>query len=179
TAKLARPGAPPLPTSKNWPCNSARPSAANCSARASPARRRHRRQPTPVRAAAARWRPPSRSRAASPAAPARSAGRSRRVIAAAAARLFFPQSRHLGIDQGSVSPAVLAQVVYAGAQAPSFARAAQDLQHLAGQRFSVKQVERLTRQIGAERVAERTAAIEAARERRLIDKHPLPPDVVP
>jgi hypothetical protein len=74
---------------------------------------------------------------------------------------------------------VLAQVVYAGAQAPSFARAAQDLWHLAGQRFTVKQVERLTRQVGAERVAERTAALDAWRQRRLIDKHPLPEGAVP
>jgi hypothetical protein len=74
---------------------------------------------------------------------------------------------------------VLAQIVYAGAQAPSFARAAQDLWHLAGQRCSVKSVERLTRQIGAERVAERTAAIDAWRQRRLIDKHPVPEGVAP
>jgi hypothetical protein len=74
---------------------------------------------------------------------------------------------------------VLAQVIYAGAQAPSFARAAQDLWHLAGQRVSVKQVERLTRQIGNERVTERTAALDAWRQRRLIDKHPLPDAVVP
>ncbi len=98
---------------------------------------------------------------------------------ATAARLFFPQSRHLGIDQGSVSPAVLAQVVYAGAHAPSFARAAQDLRHLAGQAIDVKQVERLTRQVGAERVAERTAEIDAWRGRPLIDKHPLPEGVTP
>jgi hypothetical protein len=68
----------------------------------------------------------------------------------------------------------LAQVVYAGAHAPSFAQAAQDLRHLAGQRIPVKQVERLTRQVGAERVAERTAAIDAWRSRPLIDKHPMP-----
>jgi hypothetical protein len=74
---------------------------------------------------------------------------------------------------------VLAQVVYAGAHAPSFARAAQDLRHLAGQTIAVKQVERLTRQIGAERVAERTAAIDAWRGRPLIDKEPLPEGVAP
>jgi hypothetical protein len=74
---------------------------------------------------------------------------------------------------------VLAQVVYAGANAPSFARAAQDLRHLAGQAIAVKQVERLTRQVGAERVAERTAEVEAWRGRPLSDKHPLPEGVAP
>jgi hypothetical protein len=74
---------------------------------------------------------------------------------------------------------VLAQVVYAGAHAPSFARAAQDLHHLAGQTIAVKQVERLTRQVGAERVAERTAEIDAWRGRPLIDKAPLPEGVAP
>jgi hypothetical protein len=74
---------------------------------------------------------------------------------------------------------VLAQVVYAGAHAPSFARAAQDLRHLAGQVITVKQVERLTRQVGAERVAERTAEVDAWRGRPLIDKNPLPEGVTP
>jgi hypothetical protein len=74
---------------------------------------------------------------------------------------------------------VLAQIVYAGAHAPSFARAAQDLRHLAGQAIAVKQVERLTRQIGAERVAERTAAIDAWRARPLRAKDPVPEGVVP
>ena len=74
---------------------------------------------------------------------------------------------------------MLAQVVYAGANAPSFARAAQDLRHLAGRDVAVKQVERLTRQVGAERVAERTAEVEAWRGRPLSDKHPLPEGVAP
>ncbi len=73
----------------------------------------------------------------------------------------------------------MAQIVYAGAHAPSFARAAQDLHYLAGQCIAVKQVERLTRQIGAERVAERTAAIDAWRSRALSAKDPLPQGVVP
>jgi hypothetical protein len=74
---------------------------------------------------------------------------------------------------------VLAQVVYAGAHAPSFARAAQDLRHLAGQAVAVKQVERLTRQIGAERVAERAAEIDAWRGRPLSAKGPLPEGAAP
>jgi hypothetical protein len=74
---------------------------------------------------------------------------------------------------------VLRQVVYAGAHAPSFARAAQDLRHLAGLGLSVKQVERLTRQVGQERVAERTAEVAAWRERPLGEKEPLPEGVRP
>jgi len=74
---------------------------------------------------------------------------------------------------------VLAQIVYAGAHAPSFQRAAQDLRHLAGRAVPVKQVERLTRQIGTERVAERTAEVAAWRGRALIDKTPLPAGVAP
>src|SRR5579871_304940 len=175
-----RPGALPSPTSKSWPSAWVTPWPPSCFANLWPARRpRPRPKTTPARPAAARSPPPTPSRALSPPASARWAGRSPSVIVATAARLFFPQSRHLGIDQGSVSPAVLAQVVYAGAHAPSFARAAQDLRHLAGQAIDVKQVERLTRQVGAERVAERTAEIDAWRGRPLIDKHPLPEGVTP
>ena len=46
-------------------------------------------------------------------------------------RLFFPQSRGLGIDQGSYSPHVLRQIVYAGVQNTSFAAGRDDLLHLA------------------------------------------------
>jgi hypothetical protein len=74
---------------------------------------------------------------------------------------------------------VLAQVVDAGAHAPSFARAAQDLRHRAGRDIAVKQVERLTRQVGGERVAERTAALAAWRGRPLIGKHPVPEGAAP
>jgi hypothetical protein len=103
--------------------------------------------------------------------PQRAGGRCRKA--------FSPQARHRGIDQGSVSPAVPAPIVDAGAHAPSFARAAQDRQHLAGQTIAVQQVERRTRPSGAERVAERTAAIDAWRRRPRRGKGPLPAGVEP
>jgi hypothetical protein len=53
------------------------------------------------------------------------------------------------------------------------------LQHLAGQTIAVKQVERLTREIGGERVAERTAEVDAWRGRALSAKDPVPAGVVP
>jgi hypothetical protein len=71
---------------------------------------------------------------------ARSVGRSLSVTAPNVGPLFFPQSRSLGIDQGTHSPHVLRKIVYAGVQNTSFASGSENLQILAGLRIPEKQV---------------------------------------
>src|SRR5216684_821724 len=100
--------------------------------------------------------------------PARPNGRSRKVTAAIVGGLFFPQSRSLGIDQRTSSPTVVEKIVYAGTACRSFADASQVLKKLAHIDADAKQVERLTRALGAERVAERVAEVKE------FQKLPLP-----
>jgi hypothetical protein len=56
---------------------------------------------------------------------------SRTVTAANVGRLFFPQSKSLGIDRGEYSPALLDKIVYAGTMSRSFEQASKDLRKLA------------------------------------------------
>jgi hypothetical protein len=67
--------------------------------------------------------------------------------------------------------------VYAGAAHGSFEQGGQSLKELAGVEVSAKQVERLTRTIGGERAAERTAAVQAFEALPLADKHRTPAGV--
>jgi hypothetical protein len=67
----------------------------------------------------------------------------------------------LGIDQGTHSPHVLRKIVHAGSQNTSFAAGSENLHVLAGLNVPEKQVERLTKGIGRERVAAREAQVEA------------------
>jgi len=71
--------------------------------------------------------------------------------------------------------------VYAGVHATSFARAAQDLEQLADLRVGAKQVERLTEQIGRERVDQRGTAVADFRCRPLVQREGVanPERVVP
>jgi hypothetical protein len=73
---------------------------------------------------------------------------------------FFPQSRMLGIDLGHYSNSLLDLITYAGANKPSFREASVDLWKMSSQTVHEKQVERLTKRIGLERVAERQAEID-------------------
>src|SRR6266851_6303730 len=109
--------------------------------------------------------------------PARPNGRSRKVTAADVGGLFFPQSRSLGIDQRESSPAVVEKIVYAGTACRSFVDASQVLKKLANIEADEKQVERLTRAIGAERVAERAATVKEFQELPLPKKFTVPKDV--
>jgi hypothetical protein len=84
--------------------------------------------------------------------PARPNGRNRKVTAVVVGGLFFPQSLSLGIDQRASSPAVVEKIVYAGTACRSFVDASQVLKKLANIEADEKQVERLTRAIGEERV---------------------------
>jgi len=84
-----------------------------------------------------------------------------RLLPPLSAGFFFPQSRSLGIDQRASSPAVVEKIVYAGTACRSFADASQVLHKLANIAADEKQVERLTRALGEERVQERAAEVRA------------------
>ena len=73
------------------------------------------------------------------------------------------------------------KVVYAGIHALSFELAAQDLEQLADLRVGAKQVERLTKRIGQERVEQRDAAVKDFRNRPLVEREGVadPGRVVP
>ena len=77
------------------------------------------------------------------------------MTALAVARLFSPMTNQNGIEVDCpFTPGMLKKVAYAGAQARSFARAAKDLEALAETMVTVKRVERWTKRVGEERVAE-------------------------
>ena len=80
----------------------------------------------------------------------------------------------MGIDRSSYCPSLQRKIVSAGVAHGSFVQGEQSLHELAGVAVSAKQVERLTRQAGSERVAERTAAVAAFQELPLADKHQTP-----
>jgi hypothetical protein len=67
----------------------------------------------------------------------------------------------LGIDRGEYSVALLDKIVYAGVNGTSFAQGSKHLAKLAEVEVPTKQVERVCQRIGAERTAERDAAVEA------------------
>jgi hypothetical protein len=106
-------------------------------------------------------------------------GKSRKVIAPAAGGLFFPQSKSLGLEQGEASPALLEKITYAGIVASSFGQASQVLHKLADLPIPEKQVERVTERSGAERVAERAAAVAAFAALPLAEKFGVPAGVTP
>jgi hypothetical protein len=93
--------------------------------------------------------------------------------------LFFPQSKSLGLDQGETSPALLAKITYAGTASRSFAEGSTLLDKLADLPTPEKQVERVTRRIGAERVAERDADAAAFAALPLVEKFAVPSGVTP
>jgi hypothetical protein len=68
-------------------------------------------------------------------------------------------------------------MVYAGSNNPSFKRGTEDLRVLANLTVDVKQVERLTQQIGQERQAQRDAAVDAWLARPLAQREDPPAEV--
>jgi len=78
------------------------------------------------------------------------------------------------MDLGSTSPTLLKKIVYAGSNSPSFQRGRSDLQALAEVSIDAKQVERLTEQIGQQRLAQRDALVAAYRERPLAQREDPP-----
>jgi hypothetical protein len=70
-------------------------------------------------------------------------------------KAFFPQSKSLGIDLGHYSASLLDLICYAGANKLSFREASLDLGKIGNVCVHEKQVERLSKRIGTERLAER------------------------
>ena len=83
----------------------------------------------------------------------------------------------MGIDQSEASPALQQKVLYAGTVSRSFAEGSQLLEQLADLSVAAKQVERLARRIGAERVAQRDAEVAAYQALPLVEKFAAPADV--
>jgi hypothetical protein len=92
-------------------------------------------------------------------------------------RLFFPQSKGLGIDRSGYSPGVQQKIIYAGVNSSSFRQGSDHLRVLADLEVPQKQVQRLTRQIGSERVAERNNGVQAFQDLPLAEKHRTPAGV--
>jgi hypothetical protein len=104
-------------------------------------------------------------------------GQNRRLAASNVGEIFFPQSKSLGIDRSRYSPNLQRKIVYAGTAHGSFELGKQALQELAEVEVTTKLVERLTEQIGAERLAERNAVVAAFAALPLADKHQSPAGV--
>ena len=92
---------------------------------------------------------------------ARRPGKNPNITAANVGRLFFPQSQSLGLDRSQYSNAILAKIVHAGSNNTSYQQAEIALDCLAELDVSDKQVRRLCKRIGDERIAERDAAVAA------------------
>ena len=102
---------------------------------------------------------------------------SRTVTAANVGRLFFPQSKSLGIDRGEYSVALLDKIVYAGVSNSSFAQGSADMLKLAEVPVSAKQVERVTQRIGQERAAQRDEAVKTYQALPLVERKAVPAGV--
>src|SRR5437870_738518 len=105
-------------------------------------------------------------------------GQNRRPAARNVGGIFFPQSKSLGIDRSQYSPSLQRKIVYAGTAHGSFEQGQQALQALAEVQVTTKQVERLTEQIGHERLAERNEAVAAFEALPLTEKHQSPAGAV-
>jgi len=84
-----------------------------------------------------------------------------------AGKFFFPLDRRLEIGTEGYSPKILEKIEYAGANAVSFEKAAEDLRRLAELEISGMHVERLTERIGAERQAKRDEEVELMKQDEL------------
>jgi hypothetical protein len=106
-------------------------------------------------------------------------GKSPNITAAPVGRLFFPQSKSLGLDRAGYSNAILAKIAYAGSNNTSYQQAEADLDHLAELDVSAKQVRRLCKRVGDERVEERDATVAAYQALPLVERKSAPPGVAP
>jgi hypothetical protein len=102
-----------------------------------------------------------------------------RRTAAVVGRLFFPQSKSLGLDRTGYSPALQSKIVYAGVTNTSFAHASENLLQLGDVAVSAKQVERVTQGIGLERGAERDDAVACYQALPLVQRQGVPAGVTP
>ena len=89
-------------------------------------------------------------------------------------------TRAIGVEVGCpFTPAVLRKVVYAGSQSASFVRATKDMDALAEVAVSREQVQRWTKRVGEERVAEVERAAEAYEQLPLPEQQKSPRDQIP
>jgi hypothetical protein len=87
--------------------------------------------------------------------------------------LFFPRSAELGLAvEETVSPRVLAKMVYAGTAATAFEAARRDLQTLAGLAISAERIRRACLHVGAERIEHHQ------RMQQAFQQKPLPQQIV-
>jgi hypothetical protein len=107
----------------------------------------------------------------------KSTGKSRKNTAPAVGGLFFPQSQSLGVDRTSLSPALQAKIVFAGANNTSYVQAQKDLLALAELDVSDKRTRRICKAIGTERVAERDATTAAYQQLPLAQRKGVPKGV--
>src|SRR5258707_1266 len=101
-------------------------------------------------------------------------GWNRKRTAAVVGGLFFPQSKSLGIDLGAFSPAMLEKIVLAATACTSYQSASTVLAKLTDLSINEKRVERLTRDLGGERVAERDAQTADYEAMRIVGKFETP-----
>jgi hypothetical protein len=78
-----------------------------------------------------------------------------------------------------VTPLLLEKIVWSGANLGSYQHASNALQELAGVKLTVKQVQRITSQIGADDVRQRQAQVAAHPHRPLMERVAAPPQVTP
>lgn len=98
----------------------------------------------------------------------------------AAASLFFPKTRRIGVEiDCPFSPGMLKKIVHAGSQSPSFVSATKNLDALAEVQVSRERVERWTKRIGEQRVAQVNAHAEAYQELPLPQRQTTPTCQVP
>jgi hypothetical protein len=90
---------------------------------------------------------------------------SRAIFAPVVAGLFFPLAGRLGLPaRSTVTPKILQKTVWAGSNLGSYAMAEEALRELGGASVSRRRIRRLVSQVGAERVAEREAAVARFKE---------------
>lgn len=89
-------------------------------------------------------------------------------------------TRLIGVEADCpFSPAVLRKIAYAGTQSASFAEATKDLQALAEVEVTAKRVERWTKRVGGERLAEMERAVAAYAALPLPARQNSPTDQIP
>ena len=89
-----------------------------------------------------------------------SPGKNRRPTFPNLGRLFFPQSKALGLGvDEELSPAVMRKTVHLGTKLGSFASAAESVAETLEIELTTKRVERWTERIGQERVTERKLSV--------------------
>ncbi len=102
-----------------------------------------------------------------------------RLTAAPVGRLFFPQSKSLGIDRSHYSPALQDKIVYAGVNNTSFANASDNLRVVGDMLVTAKQIERVTKGIGLERCVERDEGVASYQALPLVQRKGVPDGVTP